>query len=226
MCLISACEYLIRKNNEAHPNIHPTTILLTESGQVKIADASLLKKPELLRRTSRAHRYAVPEEAVWPCMPLIDLEKCAVFQVGMTLLESALISDCSYVYKEDGSINAAILDVLLNQVRSIYGNDFAQHLHRLLEINPQDRPKFQELILPETDEKEDVLEEEEEENETENEEIIDNSFEKQIIKQIDSRHQRSTGSIHCFQKATTEQNSSAIKKKSFPSEKNEQNSQQ
>ncbi|EAS06322.2 protein kinase (macronuclear) [Tetrahymena thermophila SB210] len=155
-CLISLCDYL-QQNDEVHPNIHPSSIFLTEAGQLKLVDSSVLnlsspqqKQHHMSFENSQTHaqmqfeqRYIAPEEVIH--QKNMNKYKLSVFQIGMTLLESALIQDCSYIYLEDDSINQNSLDFLINKVQEVYGDQFTTFLKKMLQLNPNNRPDIHEI---------------------------------------------------------------------------------
>ncbi|KAL4501721.1 hypothetical protein ABPG72_018772 [Tetrahymena utriculariae] len=154
--LISLCDYL-QQNEEVHPNIHPSSIFLTEAGQLKLVDSSVLnlsspqqKQHHLSFENSQTQaqmqfeqRYIAPEEVIH--QKNMNKYKLSVFQIGMTLLESALIQDCSYIYLEDDSINQNSLDFLINKVQEVYGDQFTTFLKKMLQLNPNNRPDIHEI---------------------------------------------------------------------------------
>ncbi|KAL4449724.1 hypothetical protein ABPG74_008097 [Tetrahymena malaccensis] len=155
--LISLCDYL-QQNDEVHPNIHPSSIFLTEAGQLKLVDSSVLNLSSPQQKQHHAssfensqtqaqmqfeQRYIAPEEVVH--QKNMNKYKLSVFQIGMTLLESALIQDCSYIYLEDDSINQNSLDFLINKVQEVYGDSFTTFLKKLLQLNPNNRPDIHEI---------------------------------------------------------------------------------
>jgi serine/threonine protein kinase len=132
-------------------NVHPSNILINESGQIKIiSTCSLpgeLNSYEYLlesQNDSNAIVYLAPEEINNDLMQKgtypshVDPCLAEVFSIGLTILSSGTLEDCDTVYRKSPyEVKKDRLNTLLRIFKEKYSEFLYQTVASMLALNPQ-----------------------------------------------------------------------------------------
>ena len=136
-------------------NVHPSNILINESGQIKIISTCSLpgelnNYDTLLESQNDANVivYLAPEEINNDLMQKgtypshVDPCLAEVFSIGLSILSSGTLEDCDSVYRRNPyEIRTDRLQGLLRSFKEKYSDFLYQTVASMIAVNPQSRKK-------------------------------------------------------------------------------------
>jgi serine/threonine protein kinase len=135
-------------------NVHPSNILINESGQIKIISTCSLPGEQnnydalLEAQNDSLIVFLAPEEINNDLMQKgtypshVDPTLAEVFSIGLTILSSGTLEDCDSVYRKNPfDLRKDRLNALLRTFKEKYSDFLYQTVAGMLALNPQERRK-------------------------------------------------------------------------------------
>lgn len=152
--MVSVLFYL-QKHKISHGDIRPSTILLTKTGVVKVADINFINDDssvyfKLFSHTFLENHYIGPDFIdslrKLKLTPHYDTYKNDIFAFGMTILEAATLEYSSLCYDYTKfNINFERIEGLLDSLTQRYSIFFINFLKDVLQEKEKYRPNFEDL---------------------------------------------------------------------------------
>lgn len=122
-------------------NINASTILLDHYGNVRIFTE--YSTPNYQNLIGKNH-YKAPEEAKAmlnkQTLNLVQKSKGEVFEIGITLIEMALLESCQHLFKIKPHVDQKELSKMIARISQGYSTFFKNCLELMTEANAVDRP--------------------------------------------------------------------------------------